>query len=185
MNRGRILWIAQTAILIALLVSVQIYMHQFGQFVVGSGVNFILVMACILVGVSSGVTVGAVSPIIAFLITGRPIFPVLIPFVMVGNVALVIAVHLIFAKVYVETWRFCYVRAILAVITGSALKFLVLWIGVVQVALQFIPGILPPQVTALSHMFSWPQLVTALIGSTLAMVVAPRLAKVVRSGRVG
>jgi len=181
MVRQRTLWIVQTAVFIALLVTVQIFTHQFGQFVTGSSVNFILVMVCILIGVSSGVTVGAVSPIIAFMITGRPVFPVLIPFVMVGNAALVIAVHFIFARSYARTWEFSYVRTALAVVAGSVFKFLVLWVGVVQVALAFlIPGIMPPQVEALSHMFFWPQLVTALIGSTLAMAIAPRMVKAIR-----
>ncbi|MCL2404101.1 MAG: hypothetical protein FWC92_01005 [Defluviitaleaceae bacterium] len=185
MNNGhtkrRALWIAQTAMLIALMVTAQIFTQPYGQFVTGSTVNFILVMACILVGVSSGITVGAISPIIAYMITGRPIFPVLIPFVITGNAALAIVVHFIFAKAYVRTWDFSYVRAVLAVIVGSVAKFLVLWVGIVQVALLFIPNIMPPQVEALSHMFSWPQLVTALIGSTLAMVVAPRLVKAIKT----
>ena len=183
MNRQRILWITQTAVFIALLVSAQIFTAQFGQFVTGSGVNFILVMACILVGLPSAATVGIVSPALAFLITGRPIFPVLIPFVMVGNVALVVAIHFIFAKSYVGSGHFSYVRATIAVVAGAVLKFLVLWVGIVQIALLFIPDIRPPQVDALSLAFSWPQLVTALIGGSLAMVVAPYLAKAVKGLR--
>jgi len=182
-NKQRILWITQTALFIALLVTAQILTFPYGQFVTGSSVNFILVMACILLGLPAAATVGAVSPIIAYMITGRPLFIQLIPFVMAGNVALVVAVHFIFAKSYVKPWRLSYVRAAMAVIVGAVLKFLVLWIGIVQVAILFIPGILPPQVTALSHTFSWPQLVTALIGGTLAMVVAPHLVKAIKGAR--
>ena len=185
MNRGRILWIAQTAIFIALLVTAQYFSQQLGQFVTGSAVNFILIVACILVGVTAGVTVGVVSPVLAFMITGRPVFPQLIPFVMVGNAVLVIAVHYIFAKSYAKAWEFSRVRAVMAVVVGSAAKFLVLWVGVVQVALAFIPNILPQQVVNLSHMFSWPQLVTALIGSSLAMVVTPRLARALKGLHAG
>ena len=180
MNRQRILWITQTAVFIALLVTAQIFTFPYGQFVTGSSVNFILVMACILLGLPAAATVGVLSPLIAFMITGRPIFPQLIPFVMIGNVALVVAVYFIFSKSYVEPWRFSYIRAAMAVIIGAVLKFVVLWVGVVQVALSFIPNILPQQVANLSHAFSWPQLVTALIGGTLAMVVAPYLAQAVR-----
>ena len=176
MNRKRILWITQTALFIALLVSAQIFTQPFGQFVTGSSVNFILVAACIFIGLPAAIMVGVVSPVLAFAITGRPVFPVLIPFVMAGNTALVVAVHFIFAKSYVVTARFSFIRAGAAVVIGAVLKFLVLWVGVVRVALPFlIPGILPPQVTALTLMFSWPQLVTALIGSGLAMIFAPLL----------
>ena len=183
MDRKRILWITQTAIFIALLVSAQIFTRPLGQLVTGSSVNFILVTACLLFGLPSAATVGVVSPVLAYMITGRPFFPVLIPFVMLGNVALVAAVHLIFGKSYVNTGRFCYVRAAAAVLTGSALKFLVLWIGIVQIALNFIPDIGPPQVEAMTLAFSWPQLVTALIGSALAMAVAPYLVRALRSVR--
>ena len=184
MNRKRILWITQTAIFIALLVSAQIFTQPMGQFVTGSSVNFILVMACILIGLPAAITVSVVSPALAFMITGRPVFPVLIPFVMAGNTVLVAAVHFIFAKSYVSTARFCYIRAGAAVVVGSVFKFLVLWVGIVHVALPFfIPGILPPQVEAMTLMFSWPQLVTALIGSTLAMIVAPIVMTAVRGIR--
>jgi len=184
MNRKHILWITQTAVFIALLVCVQVFAGPLGQFVVGSAVNFILVAACILLGLSSAIIVGTFSPVIAFWITGRPIFPVIIPFVMVGNVILVVAVYFIFVKSYVDLNMGAYIRMGAAIIVGSFLKFLVLWIGVVHVALPFlVPGILPPQVTALSAMFSWPQLVTALIGSTLAMIAMPNLMRGLKLSR--
>ena len=180
MNRGHILWITQTAMFIALLVSAQIFTGQFGQFVTGSVVNFILVAACILIGLPAAAIVGAVSPLIAFMITGRPVFPVLIPFVMVGNVALVAAIHFIAAKSFSNPTRSSYVRIAIAVIVGAVLKFLVLWVGIVHVAIPFlIPGILPPQVNALSLAFSWPQLVTALIGSGIAVAVMPYVSRAI------
>ena len=184
MNRKRILWITQTAIFIALLVSAQIFTQPFGQFITGSSVNFILVAACIFIGLPAAITVSVVSPVLAFIITGRPVFPVLIPFVMAGNTVLVVAVHLIFAKSYVITAHFSLPRAGAAVVIGSVLKFLVLWVGVVHVALPFlIAEILPPQVNAMTLMFSWPQLVTALIGSGMAMIFAPLLRTAIRGSR--
>ncbi|MCL2572435.1 MAG: hypothetical protein FWE11_08515 [Defluviitaleaceae bacterium] len=181
MNRKRILWITQTALFIAMLVTAQHLTAPMSQFVTGSIINFILVTATILVGMSSGVAVGVVSPIFAYFILGVPIFPVIIPFIMAGNAALVVAVHFITVKSYVNLDLLAYVRIILAIIVGSVLKFLVLWIGVVHVALPFlIPNALPPQVAAMSAAFSWPQLVTALIGSTIAMTVMPNLMRALR-----
>ena len=181
MNKKHILWITQTAMFIALLVTWQHLAGPLGQFVIGSGVNFVLVSACILVGLPSAAIIGVVSPLLAFAITGRPVFPVIIPFVMAGNVALVVAVHFISVKSYENFSLHSYIRIGVAVVAGSVLKFLVLWVGVVHVALPFlIPGILPAQTTALSHMFSWPQLVTALTGSILAMIVMPNLIKALK-----
>ena len=178
MNRKHILWITQTAMFIALLVAWQVFAGPLGQFVVGSGVNFVLVSACILVGLPSAAIVGIVSPLLAFLITSRPVFPVIIPFVMAGNVALVAAVHFISVKSYMNLNLRGYIRICVAVVAGAVLKFLVLWVGVVHVAVPFlIPDILPPQAVAISVAFSWMQLVTALTGSTLAMVTRIKYSK--------
>ncbi|MCL2527745.1 MAG: hypothetical protein FWE42_04920 [Defluviitaleaceae bacterium] len=184
MDRKRILWITQTAIFIALLVSAQHITAPMSQFVTGSIVNFILVAATILVGVSSGVVVGGFSPIFAYMILGVPLFPVIIPFIMAGNAVLVIAVHIISVKSYENLGLVSYVRIVTAVIAGSVLKFLVLWIGVVYIALPFlIPNALPPQVAAMSLAFSWPQLVTALIGSGVAMASMPHLTRALGRNR--
>jgi len=180
MNKKRILWITQTAIFIALLVSVQAVTRPFGQFVTGSCVNFILVSACILIGLPSAAVVATVSPIFAFLIIGIPAFPLLIPFMMAGNVVLVIVIHFISGKSFSDLTRRSYVRISVAAVAGSVIKFLVLWVGIVQIALSFIPDIKQPQIDAMSLTFSWPQLVTALIGSGLAVTVVPNLKKALR-----
>ena len=180
MDRKRILWITQTAIFIALLVSSQAVTRPLGQFVTGSLVNFMLVSACILVGLSSAAFVSTVSPIFAFLIIGMPVFPVLIPFLMAGNLVLVTAIHFIARKSFSDLTLGSYIKMGVGAVIGAVLKFLVLWVGIVQIAIQFIPDIRPPQVEALSTTFSWPQLVTALIGSTLAIVIMPRLKKALK-----
>ena len=186
LDRKRILWTTQTAMFIALLVAGQYFTQPMSQFVTGSIVNFILVAACILVGVSSATAVGIVSPIFAYFIVGVPIFPVIIPFIMLGNFALVIAVHFITVKSYEDLGILDYIRIVAAIIAGSVFKFLVLWIGVVHIALPLlITDALPPQVAAMSAAFSWPQLITALIGSTLAMVAMPNLMRALKFSQQG
>jgi len=181
MDRKRILWITQTALFIAMLVSAQHFTAGMGQFVAGSIVNFILVAATILVGVSSGITVSVIAPVFAYFMLGRPAFPVIVPFIMVGNAVLVVAVYFISVRSYENLGLVGYVRIVAAIIFGSVLKFLVLWLGVVHIALPFlIPNAAPPQVAAMSHMFSWPQLVTALIGSSVAMAAMPNLMRALR-----
>ena len=180
MNKKRILWITQTAIFIALLVSTQAVTRPFGQFVTGSCVNLILVSACILAGLPSAAVVATVSPIFAFLIIGTPVFPALIPIMMAGNAVLVVVIHFISGKSFVDLTRRSYIRMCVAVVIGAVSKFLVLWVGIVQIALSFIPDIKQPQIDAMSLTFSWPQLVTALIGSSLAIAVMPTLKKAMK-----
>jgi len=180
MDRKRILWITQTAIFIALLVSAQAFTRPMGQFVTGSSVNFILVVTVILIGLSSAAVVAVVSPIFAFLIIGAPAFPVILPFIMLGNLALVVAFHFISGQSFTNPDKKAYIRICLAGIIGSFLKFLVLWIGIVQIALSIIPDLRPPQIDAMSAAFSWPQLVTALIGSGLAIIIMPTLMRALK-----
>ena len=178
MNKKRILWITQTAIFIALLVSVQAITRPLGQFVTGSCVNFILVSACILAGLPSAAVVAILSPVFAFLIIGIPTYPLIVPFMMAGNLVLVIAIRFISGKSFEALTRLSYLRICASAVAGAVIKFFVLWVGIVKIALALIPGIKQPQVDVLSLTFSWPQLVTALIGSGLAIAVMPKLKKV-------
>jgi len=180
MNSKRILWIAQTAIFIALLVSAQAITRPLGQFVTGSCVNFLLVTSSIIVGLPSAAVVAVISPIGAFLILGIPAFPIIIPFMMAGNLVLVIVIHFVSGKSFDNLNKTAYLRICAAVVAGAVCKFLVLWIGIVKIALSFIPDIMQPQIDAMAAVFSWPQLVTAFIGSSLAVIVIPSLKKALK-----
>ena len=181
MNSKRILWITQTAIFIALLVSAQAFTRPLGQFVTGSCVNFILVTSCILLGLPSAVVVAVVSPPCAFMIIGIPAFPILLPFMMAGNLTLVTVIYFVSGKSFDSLSRSSYIRICTAVVAAAISKFLVLWVGIVQIALSFISEIKQPQIDAMSATFSWPQLVTAFIGSSLAIAVIPTLKKALKS----
>jgi hypothetical protein len=180
MDRKRILWITHTALFIALLVAAQAFTRPMGQFVTGSSVNFVLVAATILGGLSSGAVVAVVSPIFAFLIIGVPPFPQLIPFIMAGNLVLVLAIGLIAGKAFNDLNMGSYAKICAGVIVGAVAKFLVLWVGVTQIALSLVPDIRPPQVEAMTAAFSWPQLVTAFIGSTVAVIVMPPILRALK-----
>jgi len=185
-DKNRVQWITQTALFIALLVSFQavtrpLVQLPLGQLVTGSCVNFLLISSCILVGLPSALAVASVSPVFAYLIIGVPAFPLLIPFIIAGNMILVTAVGIIAGKSFVTLTVRSYIRMCAAMVAGAALKFLVLWVGVVHIALALIPDIKPAQVDAMSFMFSWPQLVTAAIGSTLAIAIVPRLVKILKT----
>jgi hypothetical protein len=116
----------------------------------------------------------------AWLIFGIPVFPHFIPFIMVGNFVLVAVIYFVSGKSFEELNIRSYIRISLSVVIGAVLKFLVLWVGIVQIALTLIPDLSERQVELMSAAFSWPQLVTATIGSSLAVAVMPKLKKILK-----
>jgi len=183
MNK-KILWITQTAVMLALLVSLQALTKPLGQLVTGSCVNAVLAVAVLLVGMSSGITIALISPVCAFLFGIAPNFITVLP-IMIGNVCFVVLPRLI-AGDGKEIWR-----KIAALAVSAVVKFGVLYILVVKVICGLAQGMLlgkkigstvllaPPMLEMLPTMFAWPQLFTALIGGALALLIVPVLKKAV------
>ena len=88
MNK-KILWITETAVLLALLIVLQWVTKPLGQFVTGSCVNAVLAVAALMVGLSSGLAVALVSPVCAYLLGIAPNL-VAVPAIMVGNTVFVV-----------------------------------------------------------------------------------------------
>lgn len=170
MNK-KIRWITETAVLIALLVILQTATKAGGQFVTGSCVNGVLTVAALMGGLWCGVTVALVSPFAAFLLgIGPQLLPV-VPAIAVGNVVFVVVLYLAAGKGSPAIWR----KAI-AWLAAAVCKFAGLYLLVVQVLCRVLT--LPEkQVATLTVMFSWPQLVTALIGGGIALLLTPVLRK--------
>ena len=166
------LWITRTAVMAALLVALQWVTKPLGQLVTGSCVNLVLGTAALAGGLWCGVTVAAISPFFAFLVgVGPVLFPV-VPLISVGNAVLVLIL-----------WALCHERKLSAVSFGAvalaaAGKFLTLWLLAVKLA---IPALQLSEAAsaAISLSFSWPQLVTAAIGGTLAVTLAPMIRKAI------
>jgi hypothetical protein len=127
-------------------------------FVVGSLVNAALVVAAGVVGIGGGVIISVVAPIVAFLQGHLPPIPPMIPIVAAGNAAIVVGFALLRKR-----------SPYLGVVVGSVFKAVFLY-----AAVRLLFGLItlkPPIIKALSFSFSWPQLVTALIGGVLAVQV--------------
>lgn len=166
--------ITYTAVLLALLIVLQWATKSLGQFVTGSCVNCILAVAALVVGWQGGLTVALVSPFMAFLLNIGPKNIAVVPAIAVGNAVLVLVLWLILYK------KQSIVRSVLGVICASAAKFLTLYLLVVQLLCRVLT--MPEKmVTVFSTMFSWPQLVTALIGSTVAVAIIPLVKRARRS----
>ena len=68
----KIRWITETAVMLALLVALQALTKPMGQLVTGSCVNAVLAVSALVGGLSSGLVVALVSPVLAFLLGIAP-----------------------------------------------------------------------------------------------------------------
>ena len=169
-------WITETAVMIALLVVLQAVTKSFGQFVTGSCVNFVLATAALIGGLSCGLTVAIVSPFFAFLLGIGPAFLPIVPGVSAGNAVLILLLWLLLGK---KGPGIGTGTKVAAVAVAAVCKFLVLFSLIVKIILPML-SLNEKQIGVLSASFSWPQLVTALIGSTLAVLLWPRLSRAIR-----
>lgn len=166
-------WITETAVMIALLIALQAATASFGQFVTGSCVNTVLAIAALLIGAGGGLVVALVSPFCAYLLGIGPQLIAIVPAIAVGNAVFVLLLAWLAPK------GASAVRKALAVIAAAVCKFAALYALVVLLLCNVLT--LPEkQVAVFSTMFSWPQLVTALIGGTVGMAVASVVRKALR-----
>ena len=159
------IFITRTAILLALALVFQLGFRLFAQPVVGPMVNFVLLFSAIYVSTSSGVIIGALTPLIAFMAGIMPLFPV-VPFIMVGNALFVMVFN------YTRK-RIPLYGDFVGVVTAALVKFSFLALSIRYLVTFFVAAVPPPLVAA----FTLPQLYTAIIGGILAVVVAEAVKK--------
>lgn len=150
MENNKIKFITRTGILLA--VALVIQMGGFPQPITGPLVNTVLYLAALLVGGWSGIIIGICTPVIAFMrgILLPPLAPI-IPFIAIGNGALVLIFALLMKK-----------NKILGIVVASAVKYLILSTAV---------GYLVNVPSKIAQMMGLPQLFTALIGGGIALLV--------------
>lgn len=168
--KNKTLWITETAIMLALLVILQAATKSAGQIVTGSCVNAVLAVSALFAGLSSGLTVALVSPFVAFLFGIGPQLLPIVPAIALGNAVYVLLLNRIVGK-KIGMWR-----QVLALICAAAAKFVTLHLVVVRFLCHVLP-LKQPQITTFSTMFTWPQLITALIGGAAALLIVPVLRK--------
>ena len=141
----------------------------------------VLAVSVLLAGLSSGITVAVISPVLAYFLGIAPQI-LTVPAIMVGNCVYVLLLYFIAGtdskKVY---------RQIIAWITAAAAKFaslyaIVVWLicGALSKSLLAAGVMKPPMLKMLPATFSWPQLFTALIGGAVALFMVPLLRKALR-----
>lgn len=176
--KKKILWLTRTAAMLALLIALQAVTKPLGQFVTGTCVNAVLAVTCLTVGLSGGLTVALLSPVFAFLLSIAP-NAVTVPAIMAGNTVFTLLLHFLCRKGIL--------RRILGLLAAAVAKFavlyaLVVWVicGPAAAKLLEIGVMKAPMLKMLPATFSWPQLVTALAGGALALLIVPVLKKAIK-----
>ena len=177
MNK-KIRWITETAIMLALLVTLQSLTKPMGQLVTGSCVNAVLAVSVLVGGMSCGVTVALISPVMAYLLGIAPQV-LTVPAIMAGNTVYVVLLGLLADKSGKNLVKQAAAWGIAAFAKFATLYLLVakLICGVLAENLIASGVMKPPMVQALPATFSWPQLFTALIGGAVALVMVPVIRK--------
>ena len=176
----QILWVTRTGILVALLITLQwatAGTQAFaGQYITGSCVNVVLAIAALTAGLWSGVTVALLSPFCAFLLGIGPKLIQIVPAVSVGNLVFVLVLSFAIGqkKTGIPTQA-------VGLALASVAKFATLYLLVVKLIVPALAaGLKPQQIATFSTMFSFPQLITAAIGGTLALLIVPILRKTLK-----
>ena len=165
-------WIARTAVCLALLLAVQFFTKSLGQLVTGSCVNLVLAVAALLGGIWSGVTVALVSPFCAYLLGIGPAFFPLVPCVALGNAVYAVLFGLLAGK-FLQKKKLP--AAYGSMVLAAAAKFVTLYLVLVRLVA---PAVVPAaKLSTVTAAFTWPQLLTAVIGGVLACLIAPVLCR--------
>ena len=180
-TKNKIYWVTETAVMLAVLVTLQWLTKPMGQFVTGSCVNAVLAIATLVGGLSCGLTVALISPVLAFLLGIAPQI-LTVPAIMVGN-----AVFVVLHYVLLDRSGKNLLKQGVAWVSAAVAKFAVLyaivnWLicGLLSESLLAAGTLKPPMLKMLPATFSWPQLVTALIGGAVALLIAPALRKALK-----
>ena len=180
--RGNILWITRTAVFVALMVAAQFVTAALGnQFVTGSIGNLIMVISFLICGKSTGLAVAVISPICAAIVGVGPAFPPLVPFIALGNAVFILAWFLLGLLNRSEKTGMRYkVSNYLIAVVAAVLKFLTLYTTIVKFAIPYLLNLNEAQSVILTLSFSYPQIITAVIGGVIALSIVPRIQKALK-----
>jgi len=141
------------------------------QWITGPVINAILILALFLLGIRSALVICLIPSLMA--LSGGLLPAVLapvVPFIMIGNVILVLAVEWLYTGLKDEDTGYWS-----GVVLGAALKFAFLWLSVGVISELLIKQSLVGKV---AQMMSWPQFATAVTGGLIAFGVLKWLKRI-------
>lgn len=163
--------LVRTALLLSLALVFQIGFRQFAQPLVGPLINMTLILATLMVGPISAIFIGIMTPMIAFMVGILGLAPI-IPIIAIGNALLVIGFYFI-SNIMKNKWGNW-----VGICIAALIKFGFLAMAVRVILPLFIPKVPPAVITT----FSSPQLITALIGGILALIIYPMIGRNLSKG---
>ena len=158
----------------ALLIILQAATKPAGQYVTGTCVNAVLALSVLAAGLWSGVAVALLSPVFAFLLGIGPQLLPIVPSIAAGNLVYVLLLGLLAGGQGASR-----LRQAAGWLLAAAAKFAVLYLLVVKLLCAVLP-LKEPQAAMFTVMFSYPQLVTALAGGAIALLLAPTLRRALK-----
>lgn len=143
---------------------------QISQSFVGPAVNAVLILTALICGTGFGVAVAALTPLLAFM-TGQlqAAMGPFIPFIMIGNILFVLCSGLM--------KKYKYYGKEAGIVIGSMLKFSFLYLSAIKLIYVFGVDIKPPVAKKLAVTMGYPQLITALAGGAVALILIKLLEK--------
>ena len=173
MNNITINKLVKASLFLALAIVFQVIgktVPQISQFFVGPVVNAILILTAAICGGSYGVLVGSLTPLLAWLTGQLPsALGPFIPFIIIGNMLFVFS-FVILNKRY-EYGKY------IGIIIGAFIKYIFLWISASMLIPLFKLNMPTKVVHALVIAMGIPQLITALIGGFIALMIISLLKK--------
>jgi hypothetical protein len=140
------------------------------QFFVGPAVNAILILTAVICGGFYGILVGCLTPLLAFL-TGQLASALgpFIPFIIIGNILFVFSFVILNKQGKYGKY--------LGILIGALIKYMFLWISATKLILLFNLNMPAKVANKLAIAMGIPQLVTAIIGGVIALMLIEILRK--------
>lgn len=149
--------LTKSAVLLAIALVFQLV--KLGQLVTGTAINTVLITAVGMCGLPWAAAIGLITPVMAVLLGVQPPATiVLVPFIIAGNILYVV----VFGVVQKH-------NSFIGVIAAAFAKFLLLY-AAVNIIITKLPA-------PIKLAFSFPQLITALAGGILAVIIIKVLKK--------
>lgn len=161
--QNKIKFLTRTALLLAVAITFQFVgkFIPYNNFIVGPVVNAVLIIATAVAGLWSGTAIAVIAPLVSAFTNKAAIAPLVLgfsPFIIIGNFIYVLLYFLFQKK-----------SRITGIAAGSILKFGFLYASIA--VFTSVVKMQPKVAAALTSLFSWPQLLTALVGGAIAFVI--------------
>ena len=143
---------------------------QVSQIFVGPAVNAILILTAVICGGTYGILVGCLTPLLAFL-TGQlaSVLGPFIPFIIIGNILFVLS--------FIIIRKHGKYGKQLGIIIGALIKYIFLSTCASKLIPLFNLDMLSKIINKLIFAMGIPQLITALIGGFIALILIKILTK--------